>query len=107
MENNQNPKEYNPEECHKLYPNANEDYLCGIRYGVVLNPQICSECSKPFCKACIKEWLQKKNTCPFCLKESKFEESYHNFLLKMFKSQEVFCLFKEQDCGWKGQIVDL
>ena len=44
MENNQNKKEYSEEECHLLYPNANDDMLCGIRYGVVLKPLICSEC---------------------------------------------------------------
>ena len=35
MDNNQNPKEYCPDECHLLYPNADEKLLCGIRYGVV------------------------------------------------------------------------
>ena len=38
MENYQNPKEYHPEECHLLYPNANEELLCGIGFGVVVNP---------------------------------------------------------------------
>ena len=44
MKKNQNPKEYNPEECHHLYPNADEKLLCGIGFGVVLNPYICSGC---------------------------------------------------------------
>ena len=44
MENNQIPKLYSPEECHHLYPNADEKLLCGIGYGVVMMPLICSEC---------------------------------------------------------------
>jgi len=38
MKKNQNPKEYSPDECQDFYPNANEELLCGIRFGVVLNP---------------------------------------------------------------------
>ena len=44
MKKNQNPKEYCSDECLDFYPNADEKLLCGIGFGVVVNPYICSGC---------------------------------------------------------------
>ena len=38
MKKNQNPKEYCPDECLDFYLNTNEELLCGIGKGVVVNP---------------------------------------------------------------------
>ena len=68
MENNQNKKEYSSDKCYVYYIKADEDMLCQINNGVVEKPLICSECQKIYCKSCINEWLQKSNTCPYCIK---------------------------------------
>jgi hypothetical protein len=45
------------------------DHNCGVCLKEFVDPVICSPCKHVFCRNCILEWLQAKETCPFCRAE--------------------------------------
>ena len=36
--------------CYSFYETIDEDLKCGIDFGVILNPKICTNCQQSYCK---------------------------------------------------------
>ena len=44
----------NLDKRHSFYETIDEDLKCGISFGVILNPKICSNFQTSYCKDCIE-----------------------------------------------------
>ena len=78
-----NPKKnYNEEEIKKKQledeisrANIKDNFNCFICYNKIKKPRMCQYCKKLCCQECLKKCLSIKNLCPYCRRETKFDET--------------------------------
>ena len=93
-----------------IFSNQNDikKFICPIDYGVFRDP-VLDSCGHSFGKFCIKQWTNKKNTCP--LTNNGYPENPvfpENFTIKEFLNDlQVKCTNHAELCSWKGILQNL
>ena len=51
-------------DVNRVHGEVDEELLCPICSGVLLDPVAAPECEHAFCQPCISQWLTRRPTCP-------------------------------------------
>jgi len=80
-------------------PENIEDLTCYICLGICFRPIILKCCEHLLCMNCAKQFLLKKNFCPYC-KETKLDFSLPSKLVSRFFDNLIFyCPNKKKGCN--------
>lgn len=71
-----------------------EEIICSICDGIIVDPIQCIECQNSFCKECLAQWSKKSKTCP--CRCSPFETTENKLLKRLLCKIQLNCPNK---CG--------
>lgn len=85
-----------------------EDFICSICQ-CVPNPNTAleeSKCGHIFCSKCLRSWMEKKFTCPFCRADCLIRalKTNNKFVYRLMMKFKINC---PHNCSWKGELASL
>ena len=94
-------------ECE--FVEAPADYLqseCPICFHILREPYQVTCCGKSFCRQCIERVKDSNKPCP-CCNEVDFNDFPNKGLQQPLYGFKVYCVNKEEGCGWRGELGNL
>ena len=58
-----------------LYESIKDSVTCAICSNIIINPTVCMNCQKAYCRNCITHWNNLKHYCPYKCDNSKYNKS--------------------------------
>jgi hypothetical protein len=77
-----------------------DELLCGICFGIFLEPIVTPCCRQTYCNECILEWLNENNICPQDRSNLKSEALIQppRLVINMLNKLQIKCSFLENGC---------
>ena len=77
----------------ELYEAFKDSIICPICDEIIIDPVMCMNCQKVFCRNCVQQWGKKDNKCPFRCENPKYKES--NEIKSILSNLKFEC----ENCG--------
>ena len=94
------------EENYPFIEQPDEDFLCPVTFGLLLQPQLTSCCGKHLSQEAATRIQRGGGACPLC-KMPRWSTVLNKHFQRQVNQLRVFCHHEDQECGWQGELSDL
>ena len=91
---------------YQFVKTPSDTLICTVCFLPSKQPYLSECCGHTFCKSCLEGSKKFSNICPMCRSED-FKAIFNKQADRVIRSLHVFCINKEQGCGWQGEVNNI